>query len=231
MAETSANPRWTLAGDRRRGEMAYALAVGDDRAAIEPRLSEGLVGQLEADLTSLREAGAGVLGDLGGQKAATGAERRTAGEGHELIMLVREAGRRRAGGDLELLAALGVGDRLNPRSTQGVLAGLESIVRLGGEDGDGLRRIGVLPSDIEEAGAIAGRLRGADATQWERITSRSAGTEGRTSLRLRVEAAVDEIASAGALAFRRDPVKLARYQAMVADVAVEADEAEAPPEE
>ena len=219
MPSSSAKPRWTVAGAQRRGEQAYSLATGEYRPAIEPRLGEARLDSLRTDLDMLRSAPVEAKGDLREQKTATGVERMTSEDGHDLVMTVRNAAKRRAPKDQELHRAVGVGVTLRADSTLDVLANLEAIVKLGGDDGNGLRRIGILPDEIQEAGEISARLGGSDASQRDRIVSRSTGTESRTTLKLRVEDAIDEISAAGVVAFRKNPVKRARYEALVAEVA------------
>jgi len=215
---TSNDPRWTLAGALRRAKMAHTLATGPDRPAIEARTGAAMIDGLGTDLVPLADAEAQAAGDLTQQKGATGGERATSQDAHDLVIRVRDAAARRAPADLEMHRALGVGDGVGPRSTSRVLAALDAIVRLGGTDASGLAPIGVLAADVEEAGRLATLLRGKDSEQRTKMTARASGTDGRTSLRLRVEAAVDAIGSAGQLAFRKDPVKRARFEALFATV-------------
>lgn len=222
MASLSTKPRWTIEGERRRGKDAHDLAV-QDRAAIEGRLDAGRIEGIAADLVAIAAAPVGAQTDLIDQKAATGGERATAKDGHDMVMLARESAQRKAPGDLALLRGLGVGDSLRSSDTNGIVTVLQKLVELAGPQGTGLVHISIQPSDVKEAEKIASDLGGKDATQLQEMSDRKRGTESRTDLRLRVEAAVDDIAMAGQWAFRKDAAKRSRYEKLLAYVPEEAE--------
>jgi hypothetical protein len=206
---TSPRPRWTLDADRRRGETAYALAIAD-RATIEARLSAGVIDALRADLDALSGAAAASGTKLGAQIGATAAERELAKEAHDLVHLVREAAKRRGGAALQ--KDLGVGDGLKHSDTSEVLSALAAVVRAAGANGADLAPIGIQPAEVAEASALGQKLSGADGAQWKQMIERKSGTADTVALRLRVERAVDEIGTAGQVAFRKSAERRAEYE-------------------
>lgn len=222
---TATKPRWTLAGDRRRGEAAYSLATAD-RTVLEPRLTAGLLDALRTDLDALPGAAVSSATHAGDQKTATADEREAAKESFDLVRVVRDAAKRRGGA--ALARKLGVGDGLRHSDTTHVLAALAAVVNAAGSDGAGLAGIGVTQDDIAEANALGTRLTGADAEQWKKLVARKEGTADALVLRRRIEHAVVEIAAVGPLAFRKNAARRAEYEALLHDIAHEAEPEAAP---
>ena len=122
----STKPRWSPDDAKRRARIAYRLAT-KHQAAVEPRLSPGLLAQLAADRTALGDASVGSLSALATQKTATATERDLAAKGHRLALRVREVIRRSPNAPAHLWAALGIGDALRPGDTAGVAAALDAL--------------------------------------------------------------------------------------------------------
>ena len=195
----STKPRWSTDDAKRRARIAYRLAT-KHQAAVEPRLSPGLLAQLAADRAALGDASVGSLSALTGQKTATATERSLAEKGHRLVIRVREVVRRSATAPAHLWAALGIGDNLRPGDTAGVAAALDAVVA----QAAALAAHGILPGDVAKAQALSAQLKGADAGQDASRDARASATEDRADTQLRLERAVDEISSRGAMAFDDD---------------------------
>lgn len=111
-----------------------------------------------------------------------------------------------------------------------MLSALAAVVRAAGGSGSGLAGIGVSSADVAEANELGAKLAGADKGQWETLIGRKTGTSDANVLRLRIERAIDEIGSAGQLAFRKDAHRRSEYEALFHRVAAEATSADEPPE-
>ena len=195
----STRPRWSPDDAARRARIAYRLAT-KHQAAVEPRLSPGLLAQLAADRAALGDASVGSRSALVGQKVATATERDVARKGHRFVLRVRAVVRRSAGAPEPLRTALGVGDNLRATNTSAVAAALDAIVAQAAV----LAAHGVLPADVAKAQALSAQLKSADASQGAARDARASLTEDRVDTQRRLERAVGEIASRGALAFDED---------------------------
>ena len=226
----STKPRWSPDDAKRRARIAYRLAT-KHQAAVEPRLSPGLLAQLAADRAALGDAGVGSLSALTGQKTATATERDVAEKGHRLVLRVREVIRRSPSAPAPLWAALGIGDNLRPTDTAAVAAALDALAG----QAAALAAHGILPSDIAKAQALSAQLKGADASQDASRDARAVAIEDRVDAQLRLERAVDQIASRGAMAFDEDvpaeAVIVERFERLVSASGPTAeDETDAGPE-
>jgi hypothetical protein len=216
-------PRWPTDDATRRARIAYRLAK-KHVATIGGRLDAGLLDQLEADRATLGDATAARTKALVGQKTATSHERGTAADGHALVMAIREAVSRTQTAPQALRTAIGIGDRLKAENTSKVVAALDSAV----ENAVALSFCGVTPDDIAEAKTLAEDLRAADTSQAGAKDARSDTTEDRTDTQLRIEKAIDQISSRGALAFRKNAVIAERFGRLVSSSGPTAeDEADA----
>ena len=226
----STKPRWSPDDAKRRARIAYRLAT-KHQAAVEPRLSPGLLAQLAADRAALGDASVGSLSALTGQKTATATERDLAEKGHRLVLRVREVIRRSPSAPAPLWAALGIGDNLRPTDTAAVAAALDALAG----QAAALAAHGILPSDIAKAQALSAQLKGADASQDASRDARAVAIEDRVDAQLRLERAVDQIASRGAMAFDEDvpaeAVIVERFERLVSASGPTAeDETDAGPE-
>jgi len=226
----STKPRWSPDDAKRRARIAYRLAT-KHQAAVEPRLSPGLLAQLAADRAALGDASVGSLSALTGQKTATATERDVAEKGHRLVLRVREVIRRSPSAPAPLWAALGIGDNLRPTDTAAVAAALDALAG----QAAALAAHGILPSDIAKAQALSAQLKGADASQDASRDARAVAIEDRVDAQLRLERAVDQIASRGAMAFDEDfpaeAVIVERFERLVSASGPTAeDETDAGPE-
>jgi len=226
----STKPRWSTDDAKRRARIAYRLAT-KHQAAVEPRLSPGLLAQLAADRAALGDASVGSLSALTGQKTATATERSLAEKGHRFVIRVREVVRRSPNAPAHLWAALGIGDGLAHGDTAGVAAALDAVVA----QAAALASLGILPADVAKAQALSAQLKSADASQDASRDARASATEDRADTQRRLERAVDEIASRGAMAFDDDsPAEAAiveRFERLVSASGPTAeDETDAGPE-
>ena len=211
MGSTNDRPRWTVAGTRRRGEMAWLLAVLD-RAALEPALPDGQIEDLRDELDRLARADA-----LPAPDAPAEADPRSPGDlardGCAWVLRVRLAALRRAPMDLALHRGLGIGDHLDPRIRASVLAGLDAIVHLAGPKCDELADIGLRPADLAVTRRLAAGLRAADESAAPPALGRAALDR---PLRCAVEAAIAAVAAAGGRAFHDVAARRARYEDLLA---------------
>jgi hypothetical protein len=215
-------PRWEIEDAVRRGERAYGLLTGEDRATLEARGLAGTAEGFRLDLDAMAEASVRAVRDLLAQKGATGGKLDAAQDGHDFVMVVRETVERVAPKDLELHRTIGVGDGVKANEPDRVLAALDQIVELGGENADGLVPSGVSAACVQEAAELAAALRTKKRAKDDKVVARASGTEARTALHLRVESTVDQVGTTGMAAFRKDPVKRARYEALFASPGPEA---------
>ncbi|HEV8323612.1 MAG TPA: hypothetical protein VG389_18485 [Myxococcota bacterium] len=216
MTPFKSKPRWELEEAARRGERAYGLLTGEDRATLEAR---GLAGTAEAfrlDLDAMAEAGVNAVADLQAQRGATGGKCDAAQDGHDFVMVVRQTAERLDPFNQELHRRLGVGDRLKARQVTRVLASLDKIVELGGPYADVLAPSGITPAHIAEAAELAAALRTKKRAKENKVQTRVDNTSDRRALHLRVESTVDRIGVAGIAAFRKDLPKRAQYEALFA---------------
>lgn len=202
-------PRWDRDDALRRAESAVGL-LDKHIDVLGPRLPTGTSEQLKDDIVTFRAISGGVA--LGVQKTATAIERELAKDGHDLVMAFREAVKRHPKGTAALRTAIGVGDNLDPSSTQDVLDALEAVAA----NAAGLRECGATEDDIAEAARIATELAAADQAQAGSKRARSSTAEDRIDLQLRIEAAINEIYVAARFAFRKEPATLARFARLVA---------------
>lgn len=201
--------------------------LGAINAALRFSIAPGLLTQFGADRATLGDASARGTGALAGQKTATTDERAVAAEGHLLVMAVRDAVSRTRGAPATLRTGVGIGDGLKDRDTQRVIAALRAIV----EHGTALATCGVTSDDVADARRLADALFAAQGQQDAKMDARSATTEDRNDVQLRMEAAIDEISSRGALATLRDRVAAERFQRLVSHTGPTAeDEQQAGPE-
>jgi len=215
-------PRWEIEDAVRRGERAYGLLTGEDRATLEARGLAGTAEGFRLDLDAMAEASVLAVRDLLAQKGATGGKLDAAQDGHDFVMVVRETVERLDPLNQELHRMLGVGDDLRADEANRVLANLDKIVELGGENGDGLEPSGVNAAHVAEAAELAAALRAKKRAKATKVEDRVENTGERHALQLRVESTVDQVGMAGIAAFRHDAVKRARYEALFASPAAEA---------
>ena len=105
MAKTTAKPKWKEADALRRARAARSLTEHTEDA-LAARLPTGTVDGLTADIGLLTASGPDRLAALIAQKGATGDERAIARDAKDLVMTVREMGRRTRGikqGDLKYM--------------------------------------------------------------------------------------------------------------------------------
>ncbi len=203
-----ATARWTAESALARGRAADRL-LDDNSDVLTPELEDGFGAQLKSDLAFLSvDDDEKALGD---QRTATATEREIATDAHDLLMLIREAVRRSPKGTPRLRAAVGVGHTLNATDTRGILDALGAVAT----HADGLRTCRIPASAIGEAADLATALQSADSGQSDAIQGRASSTDSRLEAQLRLEGAIDTIHMAGLFAFRKDPAKRARFEALV----------------
>lgn len=81
-----------------------------------------------------------------------------------------------------------------------------------------------------EARGLAARLPAADDAQMTAIDTKIDATRAKVDAHLRIEAAVDQIASRGAIEFRRDSAILARFDALTSNAGPLPEDVEPEPE-
>lgn len=223
-----AKPRWEMKSALHRAREGHRLALRH-RAALEPRLSPGLIEGLGTDLERLGGRRADRAETVTTQKGTTGRERDVAEEAHNWVLSIRNMARRTdlfPHGDRK---ALGVGEKLSPDDTGRVIGAIAAILKLGAERPDVLRRIGVLEEDLPEGRQLGLDLGGADSAQAAIFAVGKDRTFDKNVVQLRIEAAIDEISSRGAMALRQDAQERERFEDLVAEAGPKPQEEEARP--
>src|SRR5690606_12001581 len=111
----------------RRGRVAYRLGA-QNASVLERRLPAGELEQMRADRARLGDPEASDARARLKQKVATRTERSLSEAGYALITRIRGVVTAEKDAPKELRTAIGVGDKLDARNTNGVLTILASII-------------------------------------------------------------------------------------------------------
>jgi hypothetical protein len=210
---TKSKTKWETADVSRIGQGALALAL-EQRAAVEPRLSAGLLDGLAADLDAFDGKRAAATLAPESLREATRTQDAAAEAAHAFLVAARGAVARN-GATAAQRAAFGLKVPAKTQKVSSLVAGLKALIEAAASFPDVARSSGLLTSDLEQAGALRTALTAADATQEAKKQSRKTPTAERAETQQRIEKAVDAIVAAGTLAFVLDPGKAARFRALV----------------
>jgi len=219
-------PRWDRDELLRRGRVAYRLGA-QNASVLERRLPAGELEQMRADRARLGDPEASDARARLKQKVATRTERSLSEAGYALITRIRGVVTAEKDAPKELRTAIGVGDKLDARNTNGVLTILASII----EREAALAAYGILPEDIEEARQIHTDLRAADLAQDDAMDARQASTEARQDAHIRLEESIVRLSARAAMAFRHDPILAARFERLRSQTGPTKDDEDAAGEE
>lgn len=224
--EEATKPKWTREDAVVRGKAAGKLG-GEFKAEIEPRLTPGRLDGVKTDSKDLKGSNVVRTVVMVEQKTATAGERDVAGEAADMVGRVRANVKKTRGMKSADLKSFGVGEKVAARSTSNVLAALRMCVNAIGKDPDRARRAGLLDSDKLELEGYIATLGKADDVQDAAVDASKDTTISKKALQLRVEAAVDEIATRGAIAFRLKPAIRERFEALISHAGPAAQDREA----
>lgn len=210
----STKPRWDLESAHRRGDAAHRLAVAH-RPEVEGRLAPGVIDGLGANLEALGSTPVIRGAALIAQKGSTQAERDQSADGHDWAVAIREAARRTPDLPDSVLKKLGVGERITAADPKLVAAAIQAILETLTADGTLAATLGLLPDDVKDGEDLRASLSGAGKDQSDAMAAKKQKTLDKNLVQLQVEAAVDQISSRGALAFRKNPVIRDQFAALV----------------
>jgi hypothetical protein len=192
-----------------------ALALHDKhQAEITDRLTAGTVSGLREDLPALRGLVPGVGKARRRAKAATADQADALKTGHALVSAVRQAVARR-GKTKAVRTAYGVGAKLSAKSVKSVSEALGTIHDRAAKKPEEARAMGIVAADVTKIRAAIEAIEGADDVQESLRAAAPQTTRDRNQAARRILAAVDEIATAGAIAFAHQPAIRKKFEALL----------------
>ena len=203
--------KWTIEQTIQASKEAMKL-VEPRRRMIEQRVTSGLLDALPNDIVELESLQRGRPAKVTEVKGLTGSEAEIARRGASWISAVREAVRKRAKGT-GLERAVGVGVPVNVGRSTSVASAVQAILKAAAENPDGIHACGVLDADIRNGQAILDDLVSARDDQDSGMKDKKDLTTEKNVVQLRVEKAVEEIATAGYIQLMEsDPVIAQRFR-------------------
>ena len=210
----SSRPRWEIQRAVAYGKEAQTLGQ-QCLKELEPRLGAGLMEGFSADLAQLEAMETGRPAKVDEVKGLTGSQRDIAEKAAAWASSIREAVKRRSDGD-GLRKAVGVGRAIATNRVKPVATAIQTILAAAAERPDELRACGILESDLTRGRALLTSLGGASAVQDQGLIAKKDMTAAKNKIQLRVEAAIQAIATAGALQYHdADPALAQRFRGLI----------------
>ena len=207
-------PKWGL-----EEAVSAAFSIHEEalklQTELESRLDAGILDGLLSDTNELRNDGAVALSKRADRKAATMTQAAALALGTATVVAMRTAIRRAFPDDKPLHRELAVGRKVSPHAVGSVVAGLRTVLDAVAANPEKTRAAGILPQDIEDAQRALAALLAADQAQDQHSVSAKEAMARRTATQLRVEAAIGKVLAAAAVAFRKRPDVLARFESLV----------------
>ncbi len=197
----------------RSSEMLSEL-LKKDRGKLEPRVGAGIIDGFLSDYPLLRLSALDALGARRASKTATLAQDEAARRLSGRVMAARGAVK---GGklDKEIQTRAGVGRPMKPKIIKTVLDGAQALIEAYTQFPNELRRVGILPTDIEQIRALSAALSSKDSTQEQAKLTSMESTKQRNAALKRVKDSISVIVGSAGLQFVDDPDRLALYQAVL----------------
>lgn len=129
-------------------------------------------------------------------------------------MVMREA-LQRSGASKGVLRAAGVGTTVSKASVPRVVGAADQMLKAAEKHAEAFRAAGLLPSDLEQLALLRASVADADTAQVETKASGAMKTAERNALGLRIQKAVEAIATAGLVQFHARPGVSARFRALI----------------
>lgn len=207
-------PKWGI--ERTVAHAKEARALGQEHLAdLQPRLAAGLMDGFAADLAHLEALQTGRPAKIDEVKGLTGSQGDLAEKGAQWAADIRETVRRRSSGE-GLRKAVGVGRSVQAARAKSVATAIEAILTAAGERPDEVRACGILESDLTRGKALLASLNGASTIQDDGMIQKKDLTHAKDTTQIRVEAAIEAIATAGLLQYRdANPALAQRFRALI----------------
>jgi hypothetical protein len=186
--------------------------VKKDRTKLEGRLSAGVIDGFFADSGTSQNTSAGAVIARQSKRAATLSQEDQIAMLSIFVQAVRTAGKQNHLPG-EILADLGVGKTIT-KSVKSVTDAASLVIHAYEAHVDELRRVGVLPADIERITELRDRLSSTNKDQEGRKLSSKDQTKIRNEAHKRLLEAMALIIGAAELAFASDPEHLELYRAL-----------------
>ena len=207
-------PKWEIERTVAYGKEARALGQ-QYLKDLEPRLGAGLMDGFATDLVHLEAMQTDRPIKTDQVRGLTGSQEDIAAAGAQWAADIREAVRRRGNG-AGLRRAVGVGRSIHTKSPKSVAEALGTILKAAGEHPDDLRGCGVLESDLAAGRELLASLGGASGVQDAGMVEKKDLTQEKDATQRRVEAAIEAIATAGILQYRRtNPALAQRFRGLI----------------
>ncbi len=213
MPSKAVKPKWATGDAIRVGRGALVLANAD-RDVIERRLDAGLIDGLLADLDSLEGKQSEASRARTVLKESTRTQDAIAAEAKGFIVAARAAVARGRATKAER-EAFGLSLKIHERSVSSIVRALDAFVSGATKYPAVARAASTLPEDVDRVRALRAALAAADAEQESTKVARKLPVAERNEIQVRVEDAISAIVSAGLIAFAGDPVRAARYRALI----------------
>jgi hypothetical protein len=213
MPSKSVRAKWPIGEAIRVGRGALVLA-NEDRDAIERRLEAGLIDGLSADLDLLEGKRSEASRAVTVLKEATRTQDAIAEEAAALVVAARQAVLR-GGATKAEREAFGLSLRVHTTSVPTVVRALDAFAAGATKYPSVARAASVLPEDLDHIAALRAALVSADAAQESTKVARKQPVRERVETQIRVESATSAIVSAGLIAFAGQPLKSAKYNALI----------------
>ena len=207
-------PKWEIERTVAYGKEAKALGQ-QYLKDLEPRLGAGLMDGFATDLIHLEAMQTDRPIKTDQVRGLTGSQEDIAAAGAQWAADIREAVRRRGNG-AGLRRAVGVGRSIHSKSPKSVAEALGTILKAAGENPGDLRACGVLEADLAAGRELLASLGGASGVQDAGMVEKKDLTHEKDAIQRRVEAAIEAIATAGILQYRRaNPALAQRFRGLI----------------
>ncbi len=201
-------PRWSIEKAVFHGKEALRLAQ-EHRSELEPRFEPGMLDGMASDLNQLEALETGRPAKATEVAGLTGSQGDIAEKGAAWAAAIREVVRKHAPGD-GLRKAAGVGSPVKVNSAKSVATAIETILAAARERPAEIRSCGLLDSDIQRGQALLAALSGARSTRDDGMGGKTDMTSLKNAVQLRVERALQSIASLGHLHYLGSDAALAQ---------------------
>ena len=182
---------------------------------VTPRLPAGHGEYLKERLTRLGAA-------VPTQKAVRQQAKQSGGEQLQamtqlrlLLSAIRDAVKNDSDATTQDKKEYGVGQRLDPKSTNGLLAAAQSVLKVAREKPARAQLLSILPDDVTKLDALHVAAVAADKKEDQQRAAAPLSTKQRNEFSRNVSDAVKKIAGAGILAFALDEAIRADFEALL----------------
>lgn len=212
-AKQDSHPKKEFSAILQNGLTAHALAT-KHQPELEPRLPNGCLVALAADLSILGAHVPGAKEAHATAQAATVSQDAALASGHALVTAIRTAVAR-SGASLDVQKAYGVGVKVSPKVVKDVKLAIGLILKRAAAEPAEAKDVGILPKDVTALNAAAAAITDADDAQEKQRAAAPLSTKERNATARRILAAVDRIVGAGVIEFAQNPTLRAQFEALI----------------